>query len=122
MKKAYSALLSAVEDAKANYERCKNDSYSSYVYANKRDILQEAAERVRASGDVGAELKKLRADYAEYSRRAKSEEAHPTFDWAGDHVWEMIYSGRADGAKQAIEILERMNTDILENRDVCDTI
>ena len=22
---------------------------------------------------------------------------HPTFDWAGEHVWEMIYSGRADG-------------------------
>lgn len=31
---------------------------------------------------------------------------HPTFDWAGEHVWEMVYSGRADGAKQAIHILE----------------
>lgn len=107
MKEAYAALISAADQAGEDYEKFKDDSYYSYVYVNKRDVLAEAAERLKASGDVKAELEKLRAYYAMYSRHVEEEQLHPTFDWAGDHVWEMIYTGSADGAKQAITILEK---------------
>lgn len=107
MKEAYAALLSAAGQAGEDYEKYKNDSFYSYIYANKREILTNAAESLKASGDVSAELEKLRADYAEYSRLVEEESLNPTFDWAGDHVWEVIYSGRADGAKQAVLILEK---------------
>lgn len=107
MEAIYTALIAAAEQAREEYEKYKNDSYFSYVYANKRNILAEAAENLKASGDINAEFKKLKADYEDYSFRVKEEAVHPTFDWAGDHVWEMIYSGRTEGAKQAISILER---------------
>lgn len=106
MKGAYLALAAAAAQAGEDYETYKDNGYFSYVYAGKRDILSKAAERVKAAGDIGAELARLRADYAEYSRLAEEESVHPTFDWAGEHVWEMIYSGRADGARQAVAILE----------------
>lgn len=106
MKEAYDALISAASQAGDDYEKNKDDSYFSYIYVNKKRILAEAAERLKASGDARAELEKLRADYAEYSRLIEEESLHPTFDWAGEHVWETTYTGRADGAKQAITILE----------------
>lgn len=106
MKEAYTALIAAADQAGEDYERCKDDSYLSYVYVNKKSILTKAAERLKASGDVRAELEKLRADYAEYSRLVEEESMHPTFDWAGEHVWETIYTGCADGARQAVAILE----------------
>lgn len=106
MKEAYIALITAAGQAGEDYEKYKNDSYFSYVYANKRDILSEAAESLKGFGDIRAALEKLRADFAEYSRHAEEESVHPTFDWAGDHVWEMVYAGRVDGARQAIIILE----------------
>lgn len=107
MKEAYDALIWAAGQAGEDYEKYNDDSYLSYVYVNKKRILAEAAERLNVSGDIRAELEKLRADYAEYSRWVEEESLHPTFDWAGDHVWETIYTGRADGAKQAITILEK---------------
>ena len=107
MKEAYIALVSAANQVETDYEKYKTDSYFSYVYANKRNILAKAAESLKVSGNIKAELEKLRADYAEYSRYVKEEMVHPTFDWAGEHVWEMIYSGRADWSKQAIIILEK---------------
>lgn len=107
MKEAYIALITAAGQAGKEYEKYKNDSYFSYIYANKRNILSEAAESLKASGDIKTELEKLRIDVAEYSRHVEEELVHPTFDWAGDHVWEMVYSGRVDGAKQAIIILEK---------------
>lgn len=106
MKEAYDALIAAAEQAGADYEKHKDDSYLSYLYVNKRDVLKEAAENLKASGDVRAELAKLRVDYARYSRLVEEEALHPTFDWAGEHVWEMVYSGCAEGAEQAISVLE----------------
>lgn len=107
MDEIYTDLIAAADQAREEYEKYKNDSCFSYVYANKRNILAEAAESLKASGDIKAEFKKLKADYEGYSFCVKEELVHPTFDWAGEHVWEMIYSGRAEGAKQAITILER---------------
>lgn len=113
MEEAYTALISAADQAGEDYEKFKNDSYYSHAYANKRDVLTKSAERLKASGDVRAELEKLRADYAMYSRHVEQERLNPSFDWAGEHVWEMVYTGSADGVKQAITILEEY-TDGLE--------
>lgn len=106
MNKAYIALITAAGQAGEDYEKYKNDSYFSYIYANKRAILSETAEALKVSGDIRATLERLRADFAEYSGHVEEEAVHPTFDWAGEHIWEIIYTGRVDGAKQAIAILE----------------
>ncbi len=38
---------------------------------------------------------------------------HPTFDWYGEHYWEIVYEGEADGCKEAVAVLEKFASDSL---------
>ena len=55
MKEAYIALVSAANQVETDYEKYKTDSYFSYVYANKRNILAKAAESLKVSGNIKAQ-------------------------------------------------------------------
>lgn len=98
-------MKSAALKAAEKYEENRHDSYDSYLYRYKTEVLEEAVKMLEASSPEKA-LEKMRADLAEYTALRIEEEQHPTFDWAGDHVWDMIYSGREEGAKEAVALLE----------------
>lgn len=99
-------MKEAAAVAAEKYEENRGDSYASYRYRYKTEVLEEAV-KLLDSLSVSDALEKMRADLAEYTELRIGEEQHPTFDWAGEHVWDMIYTGREEGAKEAVAILEK---------------
>lgn len=105
MKEIVEKMKAAAALSAEKYEENRKDSYHSYLYRYKTEVLEEAVELL-TSHTAQEVLEKMRADLDEYAELRIGEEQHPTFDWAGDHVWEMIYTGREEGAKEAVAILE----------------
>lgn len=100
------AFKEAATAAAEKYEKNKNDSYLSHFYARKEKKLTELLDRLEEGAAAGTLLDQLREDRLRLCRLISEEEAHSTFDWYGEHYYEIIYSGELDGCEEAIAILE----------------
>lgn len=102
----YEALKKSIEAADKNYEKNKDDSYLSVIYAHKKQKLENILSQLEHVPEPRCLLQELRQELKRLSRLAEEEEHRPTFDWYGEHYWETVYMGEIDGCKEAVSILE----------------
>lgn len=98
------AVCRAAEDGrKADTEQ---DAYGTYIFAGKKEKLEQILSWWEAGIEPDALLEKLKAEYKRMKELEAQEEVHPTFEWASDHYWECIYMGMGYACNEAIRILE----------------
>ncbi|NBI63459.1 hypothetical protein D3Z38_10450 [Clostridiales bacterium] len=114
---AYEALKMAIDMADENYRTNKDDSYFSVFYAHKKKRLEKVLSQVENRMCMGFLLRELKQERLRFVDLSKEEAAHPTFDWYGEHYWEIVYDGKAAGCEAAIGILESA----LDQRDIGDS-
>lgn len=103
---AYEALKMAIKTADEDYRTNKDDSYLSVFYAHKKQRVEKVLCQVENCACMDFLLRKLKQERLRFVDLSKEEAAHPTFDWYGEHYWEIVYDGEAAGCEAAIGILE----------------
>lgn len=98
------AVCRAVEDGKK--ADAEQDAFGTYIYAGKKQKLEEILSWWEAGTGPEALLEKLKAEHRRLKELEAQEAEHPTFDWASEHYWECIYMGEGYGCKEAMQILE----------------
>lgn len=94
-----SALLKADEQQKTE------TGYDSTFSAAKRDQLQKYLEQAENGVSAGELLRQAQADEQRFAALEAEEEVHPTFDWNGEHYWEVVYMGMGAACKQMADLL-----------------
>lgn len=100
-------LRQAVADAAAAVEaeeKAKN-SYGSIFEASRKKKLAEILAELEGGCPQAQLLQKTCAEAERLAALERQEEHCPTFDWYGEHTWEMAYSGGAAACRQAAAIL-----------------
>lgn len=100
------ALRNAVKTADRAYEAHKNESYSSILYARKKEYLEQLLSKAKDCPRLELLLSELRQERLCLIQLIEKEECCPSFDWYNEHYWEMAYTGQRDGCQEAIAILE----------------
>lgn len=102
----YEALKTAIEDADRNYRENKDESYLSVFYTHKKQQLEKILSQIEQTSSLDEYFNDLQQERLRLARLSSKEAFHPSFDWYGDHYWEIVYDGEAAGCEQAIAILE----------------
>lgn len=104
--KACEVLKMAIKMADDNYRINKDDSYSSIFYTHKKKKLEKVLSQLENSAHMDFLLRELRQERLRLIDLSEEEEEHPTFDWYGEHYWEIVCDGQTAGCEEAIGILE----------------
>lgn len=110
----YEALKNAIEATDMAYRKHKDDSYFSIFYAHKKQRLEKVLSQEESCGHcVHSEglLYELIQEQQSLTRLIEKEKERPTFDWYGEHYWEIVYDGELAGCEEAIAILENPELD-----------
>lgn len=108
------AIKEAVKTAEEACQENKDDSYSSYVYAHKKQKLTEILSRLDTYSYMELVLNELKQERLHLLQLIGEEEFHPTFDWYAEHYFEAVYAGELAGCEEVISLLEPylQNTEI----------
>ena len=107
------ALKRLIELAGGNHKKYIDDSYLSSYHFYKMQKLEKILAQLEAGASIDRILSELQKERLHLRQVGKEEAFHPTFDWYGEHHWEIVYEGEADGCKEAIEVLEQFASDSL---------
>lgn len=97
-------LKSAV--LKVDEQQKTETGYDSTFSAAKRDQLQKYLEQAENGVSAGELLRQAQADEQRFAALEAEEEGHPTFDWYGEHYWEVVYMGMGSACKQVAALLK----------------
>lgn len=103
---AREALKKAIKSAEEDYQKQKDDSYFSTFYVRKKQRLEKILSQMENCANMDLFLRELRREWMRFMDLRKAEADHPTFDWYGEHYWEIVYDGEAAGCEAAVKIFE----------------
>lgn len=89
----------------AEYQRYKDDTFYSYIYAEKLKTLQYFMECLQKEEDLGSFKARLEERLPELEAAKKEEDEHPTFNWYDEHYHYKVLEGTCDAYRCMLKLL-----------------
>ena len=103
------ALLTKIKEqivqCEAEFEQYQDDTFLSYVLAEKRRTLQHFWECLQTETDLESFKARLEEKLPQLEAAKKEEEEHPTFDWYDEHYHYKVLEGICDAYRCVLKLL-----------------